>query len=822
MATGATKPGLFFFIGVFMVTFSTLALQIVQTRILSVVTWYYLAFFTISMAMFGLTAGAVWVYYQREKYALGALSGHLARHASFFAIAILLSFAIQNTLALIAVTTATSAFVWLELAVVMAAPYIFSGIIVSLALTQSPYPVGKVYGVDLVGAAAGCLGAFALLNLTTAYAAMFLIGGVSAVGAMFFARHALLWGRKEPARGTDFFGRIAGRRSAILALAGLAAAFNAFSGLGFEPIVVKESFQRPGAPVYSGWNSFSNIQMRLHRDAKPLVWGPSPMLPDRTWPVRQWDLWIDSDAATAMYDFGGDKEAAGFLRYDVTTLAYNMPRPKNAAAVIGVGGGKDVLSAHLFGFKEITGVDVNPIFINLLTDKNLFRAYAGLADIKGITFIPEEARSWFRSTDRKFDFIQMSLVDTWAATGAGAFTLSENSLYTAEAWECFISRLNDDGIFTVSRWFHPGNMDETGRVVSLASAALMRAGAKNPAYHIALAEQGKLATIIISKRPFNDEDKKAINGAASNYGYRWVVPPGGEGAMGLAGKILSFTNIVDLVNYTSSLPMDMTPPTDDKPFFFNLLSFAKPELILKVIAYARFERSESTGVIAGNVRAATALLNIFLISLFLTAITIVIPLRSAVEDSGSTLVNGATWYFASIGVGFIMVEMAMLQRFSVFLGHPMYSLTVSLFSLILSAGLGAILSERFQLSTLRSVAIWAAATSFYLTVFGWFGGAFLMWFDASPISVKIALSAILISSAGILLGFGFPTGMRLVSQKDPRPTPWLWGVNGACGVLGATVAIWISLCFGISAVFLAGAVCYLSIIPSARMIFSAK
>src|SRR5262249_21882894 len=151
--------------------------------------------------------------------------------------------------------------------------------------------------------------------------------------------------------------------------------------------------------------------------------------------------------------------------------------------VIGVGGGRDVLSAWTFGFRDITGIEINPIFIDLLTRRQPFADFAGLSRLPGIRFEVDEARSWFAHTTSRLDLTQMSLIDTWAATGAGAYSLSENGLYTLEGWRRFLAALRPTGVFTVSRWYAAGDIDETGRLLSLAARTLMDFGVTDPSHH---------------------------------------------------------------------------------------------------------------------------------------------------------------------------------------------------------------------------------------------------------------------------------------------------------------------------------------------------
>src|SRR5215467_7156345 len=218
-----------------------------------------------------------------------------------------------------------------------------------------------------------------------------------------------------------------------------------------------------------------------------------------------------SSAGTGMYRFDGNLASLDFLRHDVSNLAYAIPDLKTGA-VIGVGGGRDVLSQRLFGVKDVTGVEINPIIIDLL--KRRFSDYTAIATLDGVTLELDEARSWFARTPRFFDVIQMSLVDTWAATGAGAFTLTENGLYTVEAWQRFLGRLNPDGLLTVSRCYPVGEVDQTGRMLSPAAAPLLANADAEPRPHLFLAAAGNVATLIVTKSPLSAAALAALKDAA--------------------------------------------------------------------------------------------------------------------------------------------------------------------------------------------------------------------------------------------------------------------------------------------------------------------
>ena len=377
--------------------------------------------------------------------------------------------------------------------------------------------------------------------------------------------------------------------------------------------------------------------------------------------IEQRWLTIDGSAGTSIYRFDGNLASLGFLRYDVSNLAYAIPNLKTGA-VIGVGGGRDVLSQRLFGVSDVTGIEINPIIIDVLTRR--FSDYTAIATLDGVKFEVDEARSWFARTPRFFDVIQMSLIDTWAATGAGAFTLTENGLYTVEAWQRFLGRLNPGGLFTVSRWYAPGEVNETGRLVSLAVATLLAGGAAEPRRHLFLAAAGDVATLIMTKSPLSPAALGALKDAAKANEFTVLLSPDMAAPSAVLEKIVSATDPRRLDQATTGFYLDLTPPTDARPFFFNQLGFATlfdPDL---------FSHFTHTGVIAGNLIATLTLAMLVLISVALVAVTIIVPLRPTVREAGWQLAVGGTVYFALIGSGFMMVEIALLQRMSVFLGHP--------------------------------------------------------------------------------------------------------------------------------------------------------
>ena len=806
---------LYFYLGLALITAAALMFQIIETRILSVISWYYLSFFVISMAMFGLTAGSVWVYLKSNRFTGAGLSRDLAYYGSLFAVTSVASLLIQLNLPLVFVheydpaVALLAGLFWGVLVVAIAVPFFFAGVVVSLALTRSPFPIGRVYGVDLLGAAVGCLGALALLNLTDGPSAVLWVAAVSALGAWLFLLSRVGVEGPGPKTLSVLF-----RRPHMIALALVAlAAFNSATDHGLRPKYIKGSdvSERP-APIYERWNSFSRVAQRELQSREPRMWGPSPRLPVQDWAIEQRKLVIDGSAGTTSYRIEGDVEKAGFLRYDVTNLAYFLP-DRRSAAVIGVGGGRDMISARLFGVEEVTGVELNPLIMGLLTEEPGFTDFTGLVDLEGMTFHVDEARSWFARSTERFDVIQMSLIDTWAATGAGAYTLSENGLYTTQAWRLFLDHLTADGVFTVSRWYGPGEVNETGRMLSLAMAVILELGASEPDRHVFLASTERIATLVLSRAPLAPAYVETLERAAEEMDYRVLVSPGRTPSSPTLASIVGSGSREALVRFTSNQKLDLTPTTDERPFFFNQLPlYNLGKFFGETLPNLR------QGVAQGNLRATLTLVTLIGLSLLLVVGTVVVPLRPAVGDVGRRLAFGGTAYFFLIGAGFMFFEIALLQRMSVFLGHPIYSLSIVLFSMILSTGFGSLLSDRVVLDSFPRLVAWSLATAAYLFSLNFWLPGVLTGVESSPLLARGGLVVAVIAPAGLLLGFGFPTGMRLISAVDPKPTPWFWGINGAAGVLASSLAVLCSMAYGIGASVFFAALCYLMLIPAARVI----
>jgi hypothetical protein len=779
--------------GLFFVALATLMLEVLDTRLLSVVTWYHLTFFAVSMAMLGMAAGAVIVFLGGETFGNARIGDVLPRVTFWFAVVLAVSHVGNLVIPFSAVTDWPAAQVaaLTMSTVVLASPFVLSGISITLALTRTAGPMGRLYGADLVGAAGGCLAIIWILEYTDITSTAFVAAACAAAGAACFAR----W---------------AGRRAwppTVLAVGLLAlAAANASADQPLGAIYPKSRnlwFLR-SIVDYSAWNAHSNVLVQVPTEGHVFLWGGSDKTPE--FPARVAWASIDGMAGTPITEWKGSPEELDWAQYDVVSLAYRLRNGR--AGVIGVGGGRDILTALAFRNRSVTGIEINRVLLDAIT--NRYRKFAGIADAPGVRLVHDEARSYLTRAGEQFDVLQMSLIDTWAATGAGAFTLSENGLYTREGWRVFLSSLTPTGVFTVSRWFEPQAVSETTRLLALGVAALVDAGVGDPRAHLMLVTQGRVATLLVSRSPFTSEDGEIIRRVAADLGFTVQVAPWAdapEARLGLIAKARTHAEIEAIAS--ADREFDFSAPTDARPYFFNML---KPAAVFRHGVF------RDGGIVAGNLRATTTLLGLLALASVLVGAIIVWPLVQAGRpELPAPVFRSAIAYFAIIGLGFMLIQIPMLQRFSIYLGHPTYTFSIVLFLMILAAGLGSLASDRLGLDRGAPVRLPLAIGTLVLIetlliqpaidrTMGWhLGGRTLV---VAGFIVPLAFA----------LGMCFPIGMRLVGRHSDRITAWMWGVNGACGVIASIVAVMGSMWLGInSSLFAAAALYALLALPMSRL-----
>ena len=780
-------------LGLGLLALSTLVLEVLLTRIYSVTMWYHFAFMAISVAMFGLAAGALIVHRfpavargptlaaagcgaDPPTPRRGSPAAPLARWSALFALG--------APAALVCVVqlrlggegwpgAAALALVW----VLSAAPFVLSGVATCLALTRWPAAVHTLYAADLLGAALGCLLIWVLLPLLGGPGTVLAVAALGLGAAWCFAL--------APGSGAPRSGLLV----ASLVVAGL---LGAQLVLGEVPALrlkwVKGGAER--AAAHEAWSSFARVTVRPIPDGWPRGWGISPrFVPDRK--VEQLLLQIDAAAGTVLTRFEGDPAAVRHLQWDVTSLAYHL-RPGGHAAVVGVGGGRDVLAALTCGSRAVTGIELNGAILELLRGR--YAGFTGrLERLPGVRLVHDEARSWLSRTPERFDVVQLSLIDTWAATAAGAFALAENGLYTTEAWAVFLERLAPGGLLSVSRYYAPDSPHELRRLVALAAAALRGAGVADPAPHLAVAvcphqpTQPGVANLLLSREPLSPGDVAALERLCGELGFELLLAPGGSGPDEVLRRLARGEP-------PGASAYDLSPPTDDRPFFFNMLRLRD----------ALGGRRGEGGANDPNLRAVSVLSLLLLVSGGLCLLCLGGPLLWRTERAPLRGNGDLFLLFAAIGTGFMLVEVALLQRLSLFLGHPVWGLCVVLFGFLLGGAAGSWLTPaggrgRRAAALLLLGALLASQVAV---------PPLLLAARGAGTPARIGLALLTLLPLGCLMGMPFPLGMRAALARAPGLAPWLWGINGATSVTGSVLALALALELGTAATGWAGLGCY--------------
>jgi SAM-dependent methyltransferase len=759
-----------FLLGLFLTTAVTLCLEILTTRLFSVISWYHLSFFAVSTAMFGMSAGALHVYRTSAADPGRAALRALPRWTLAFALSVPLAHLV--TLAVpVRNAAGTSTVVALSvLTLAIATPFFLSGVIVTLALTRVPERIGLSYAVDLVGAALGTLLVLPLLEGSNVSSAVLVCAALGALAAASFTRAG--------GGGSAWSG-------ALLALALGAGAW--LNQRATDPLAIW--YPKGNAVKFDydqHWNIHSQVLVSRGQVNRPFYWGPGEGA--ERFEVVGVPMTIDGGAATTLSRWDGNIESLEWIEYDVTSLPYQL-RQGGDAAVIGVGGGRDLLAALRARSRSVTGIEINAVFLELLTGAR--RAFAGIADRPEVRFVHDEARSYLTRTEQRFDVLQMSLIDTWAATGAGAMTLTENGLYTREAWRVFLGVLKPDGLFSVSRWYHPEKVSETCRLLTLCTAALLDLGVSEPARHVAVVLRGGLATLLVSPTPLSAADVERVHASARRFGFQVLLAPDRPSEHDQIRAIVAARSEAELSAAAAHPRFDYSPPTDERPFFFNLL---KPAHALDSL-----EPEGSKGVVGGNLLATGTLLLLFGISFVLVVLVILAPLaRAGLPSMPATSFALSVAYFAAIGMGYMLVQIPTMQRFSIYLGHPTYAVVVILFAMILATGLGSLLSERLAI---EEEPRWLVRVPLAVALaLGLFLLALQPVIDHTirlPLAARCAVVVAMVGPVALLLGLCFPLGMRLVRRLSEEALPWMWGVNGASGVFAAVGAVAVSMWWGI-------------------------
>ena len=757
------------FSGIFLISLSGLVLEIAITRIFSAAIWYHFAFVAVSVALVGLGSSGLLVHYRLKKIK--------ENWAANLTIASSLGITLIIPLNLFVMHSLASQLTYLPLFMFLfAIPFFFVGIVISAAFSAFAHVAGRLYSSDLIGASLGALSVVLLLTIMGGEGTTLVVGLIAAVCATIFSVAAK------------------SKKKILISLAFIVFTAsllfinesNQIFAIPTDPTAQKDLpiflRENPGSQIVkTEWNSFSRIDVveGITGDCIPGSLDPYFNQPQCAEEELVAKIFIDGGAGTNVISWNGQLDSLTELSSWMQYIPFKMmDDPK--VLIIGSGGGRDVVAALVSGSTDVTSVEINPIIFETV---NSYGDKAGnLYTHPYVDAYVDEGRSFVSRSNEKYDIVYIPFVDTWASVSSGGLGVSENFLYTLEGFQEYYDHLEDDGKIIAVRW-----LIDSPRFVATFAELLKQNGfsQQDVNKHLLIVSSDSIENdpsvtmVIFSKSPFTNNEIQFLSEIFYKNEYKPILIPG-QVAVEPYPAFLS--GELSDEEFNKLFPTKVHPVTDDSPFF---LSFEKPmPKILEVLVY---------------------------ISLVIVAIFLIGPytwLRRSTTEKSELKTGTVALYFASLGMGFILIELSLLQKFILLLGNPTMTFAILLFTILIASGTGSFISSRLVKINTRNLIFIIGG----IIVIGFFYVATLPIMIYSVISeqfvVKALISIGLLFPIGFLMGMPLPTVMRLVKSYSPTYVPWMWAINGAFSVLGAVLSVVIGILYGASYAMTLGALIY--------------
>lgn len=789
-ATGEMVPRKIF-LAVFLLSLAVLMLQIALNRIFSFTIWYHFAYISVSLALlgFGASGSTLAAFPRIGASSVGRAIGLFSGVSAVMTLLMLLVISFVPLQPFDVLQHRVELAKFLLYFVMVSFPFFFAGLSITIALRAAGPAVNRLYFWDLIGAGLGCaLVVLAIQWLETPR--------VVVLVALVYAAAGLMAVQDESVMIRNF--NLAVAAVVLLAIWPLPRLLP-FMPSSDKPLA---AWLKNGNGIihYTRWSPIfrtdllgvakGEAQLGGYRTQgiSPLYQGDSP--PFRT-------IAHDGGANAILYQGNGDMKRFEMFRHHVLTAPYVL-RQKATVLIIGVGGGADVVNALENGAVRVVGAELDPITVDLITRQ--YRDFTGgMFNRPDVQIYASEGRHFTRSTTERFDLIQITGVDTEAALSSGAYILSENYLYSVEAYLDYFRALREDGILSMAGLdFHPnsGAARHAVRFVALSYEALRARGAADPAAHVIVigGSRGISEFEILTKlQPFSDAEIAAMEQfVAENKFEAWYLPHRPERQQPVFRTLLEGSPEERDIFFEHTF-LNLGATTDDRPFYYSFYKWRN-------LFEHRDEIDRGHTLATGQL----VLFMILVVAILFSVVAIMLPLlRVAAEARAMPHRWGFLTYFAALGVGFIFAEISFVQKFILFLGYPTYSLTVMLFSFLTAAGVGAYFSARLPgkpkrvLPTL--VGILTLLVVYYILALQPIFEALL----AAPLELRIAVAIALCVPLGGLLGMFFPYGIRLTSAINRDFVAWAWAVNGCLTVVGSVLSIILAMTYGFTVVIVA-------------------
>jgi spermidine synthase len=769
---------------------AAIAYEVVLTRLFAIALWHHFAQMVISLALLGYGASGTLLVFARQPL-LKRFGASFAAFAAAFGVTAVGSTALAWRLPFNPLEIIWDWHQQLYLAamyVTLALPFCAAASAIGLGLAARPVSIGLIYRADLIGAGLGALAIVAALFVLRPEDCLRLLAGAAFLAA---ALAAFADGRRRLALCLLFL-------IIPAALAWPAAWLKAMPSPYKQMSLV---LNVPGARIIAERTGPLGQVSVIENGKVPLRYAPGLSLATKLSPPDQLGIFTDGEGMTVVTRFDGDFEKLGYLDQQTASLPFHL-LDHPATLVLGSGGGADVLTALFHGARQIDAVELNPQIARLVTQD--FGDFAGqIFQRSEVTLHVDEARSFIEASGAEWKLIQLSLLDSFAASVAGVQALRESPIYTVEALRTYLDHLAPGGMLAITRWLGSPPR-ETLKLFATAIAALAADGETSPGRRLILLHGWSTATLLVKNGPFTEGEVAAVGRFAADrqFDLAWYpgIRPGEANRYNRMASPTLHDAAVALLGserpaFLAGYKFDIRPATDDRPFFYRFFTWKLlPELVtLRGQGGLVFVDSGYLVSILALVQATAAA--VILMLLPLAALT-----REPQKPSASAWWRVAL-YFLLLGLAFLLVEIGFIHRFSLFLGHPLSAIAVTLASFLVSAGLGSGMSDRIAQRWPETAIPLAVAA---IIVLGAAYGLLLPPLFAAamglPLTGKIVIAAGLIAPLGFAMGLPFPLGLGRLAREAPDLIPWAWGINGCASVVAAVLASLVAMEMGFTAV----------------------
>jgi hypothetical protein len=782
------------YFGILLLSAATLLFEITLTRVFSVAQWYHFAFMVVSLALlgFGASGSLLSLFPRLIKKQLNRL---MAVCAALFSLSCLGSYLLVNSIPFDSYRVAWESRQLLYLVVYylsLAIPFLFTGLALGVALSKMPSQAGKLYSFNMLGSGLGCL-------LVLVSPPLFGCAGTVVLAALVGLAAVCIFSVNSSKLLLSLAS--AGGIGLILLIISLPGTFE----VKMSPYKsLSQVLLHPQTQILrTAWNAFSRVDVvqsgSIHI-APGLSFNCKSELPAQ--------LGVTVDGANISPISQIETEQAEFTEYLPSTLVYHLS-PGAKALIVEPQGGLDVLTALHHRSSSVAAVVSNTLIIEAI---ETFCEKGNFLGDPRVKVAVEGVRSYLRRSQEQYDVIQVALTDSFQVVGAGAYSLSEDYRYTVEAFKEYYRHLAPEGYLCVTRWLQVPPSEEV-RLMSLATATLEELNISHPEQHMSAIRTFQTVTLLVKKNPFSNQDIITIKDFCDKLGFDIIYFPGIERTDLNRYNVLpqevyyeAFSRILTpstrktlLAGYT----YDISPPTDDRPFFFHFFRWSQAPYIWHSLG----KTWQPFGGV-GYLLVVALLLSAVLAS----AIFILLPLYfrpSQKRGKSRALITGVRWqlfvYFSALGLGFLFIEIPLMQKFILFLDQPTYSFAIVLFTIFIWSGLGSLLSPRLS-KVLPQVIVSLGLLAFIYPLL--LPRLFEILLGHSLL-LRLFVSFGALAPLSFLMGVPFPSGIKVLGTLSPDLIPWAWGINGCVSVVSSILSLMIALSVGFSWVLVAAGSAYL-------------